>query len=324
MEVLVGDVDVEETVLSLFTGAGAEDLSLTKSQRYDNGQSSGLLAMVGDFLHGARVDGAAFAMPGNVFAGISDCAALPWPAREDELRLLLGSEVCVFLNEVQAAALGVGESDHARWLWLQEAPLDPEAPAAVVDVGARYGRALLVPPQRAFASDTGRLGFAPRNAIERRLLSYLVERVEPVTISHVLSERGLMHLHDFLVAEGLAPSTAVAELQRAPNPHAVLARLGSRDLDRACAATVAFFVDLLGAELSNVALSCLPRGGLFLIGTLTQRLRGVFEAGVLRDAFLDRAPLRPLLETIPLVLVDQRDLRTLGARKAVLARVQEL
>jgi glucokinase len=286
--------------------------------------------MVGDFLHGARVDGAAFAVTGHVHAGACESADLPWGVRESELKPILGTDACVLLNDVQAAALGIQGSfagrpapllgnPHAGWIWLQEAPIDPGAPMVVVSVGVGYGRALLVPPDRAIASDAGLAGFAPRNALERRLLGHLAERLEQVTIGHVLSAQGLRRLHDFLVSEGLAPATALAEIERAADSNAELARLGVRDLDRACAAAVASFVDILGAELSNVALACLPRGGLFLIGSMARRLRSVLETGELRDAFLDRALLSHLLESIPLVLVDEPNLPTLGAKRSAVA-----
>jgi glucokinase len=334
MQILVGDIDAHKTVLSLFTGAGTSvesslarsassvatgvlaGLSLNKSQAYENGNFSGLVAMVGDFMHGARVDGAAFAVTGSVHSGVCESSELPWSVREEDLKPILGTSSCLLLNDVQAAALGVRDSNREHWVWLQEAPIEPEAPLVVVSVGVGYGRAMLVSPNLSYPSEAGLAGFAPRNAIERRLLSYLSERVEHVSIAHVLSAQGLRRLHDFLVFEGLAPATALAEIERAPDPNAELARLGSRDLDRACAAAVASFADILGAELSNVALSCLPHGGLFLIGSMARRLRSVFEEGDLRDSFLDRSVLSQRLEGIPLVLLDDPSLPTLGARRA--------
>ncbi len=318
MQILVGDIDAHKTVVSLFSGADASSLLLAKSQSYENSGFSGLVAMVGDFMHGARVDGAGFAVTGTVLGGVCENPELPWSVREEDLKPILGSDRCVLLNDVQAAALGVRDSQREHWVWLQRAPIVPEAPLAVVSVGLGYGRALLVPPNQSFTSEAGLAGFAPRNAIERRLLSYLAERIEQVTVAHVLSAPGLRRLHDFLVGEGLAPATALAEIERSPDPNAELARLGARDLDRACAAAVASFADILGSELSHVALNCLPLGGLFLIGSMARRLRRVYEEGDLRDAFLERSVLSKLLERVPLVLIDDAGLPTLGAKRAAI------
>jgi glucokinase len=125
-------------------------------------------------------------------------------------------------------------------------------------------------------------------------------------------------MYDFLVREGLASATALAEIERAPDPDAEIARLGARDLDRACAAAVAFFVDMLGASLGNLALAWLPVGGIYLCGALVQKLKPVLAQGALADAFLDQPELGDLLARVPLALVDEPDLALLGTKRAAL------
>jgi glucokinase len=135
----------------------------------------------------------------------------------------------------------------------------------------------------------------------------------------VLSGPGLRRLYDFLVHESLTPATALAEIQRAEDPNAEIGRLGSRDLDRGCAAAVAFFADMLGAELGNVALETLPRGGLYLVGAVARNLRSALEQGDLLDSFLDKNAMEDLLRTIPLALIDEPDLPLNGALRAASA-----
>jgi len=172
---------------------------------------------------------------------------------------------------------------------------------------------------RAYATESGHASFGPRNAIERRLLAFAAERHEVVAVEHVLSGLGLRTLYDFIVHEGLAPATAQLEIDRAEDAGAVIGRLGARDLDDACAATVALFADLLGSELGNTALRSIPRGGLFIWGGVARKLRNVLERGELLDAFLDKDRMRDLLLTIPLALIDEPDLGLIGARHAALS-----
>jgi glucokinase len=197
-----------------------------------------------------------------------------------------------------------------------------EAPALLVSIGSDFGQAPFLAPDRGLASGAGQAGFAPRNAIERRLLGQLAEQLERVSLADVLSSAGLRRLYDFLVREGLAPATALAELERAADPDAELARLGCRDLDRACAAAVAFFSDILGATLRDAALTHLPWGGIYLCGGLIHRLRPTLADGSLRDAFLERADLDPLLARIPLGLLDEPELTLRGAQRAALGLLQ--
>ncbi len=313
--ILAGDVGATQTTLALFEGEALSQLRCKEQLVFENSAFSGLVAMVGEFMHGARVDAAAFAIQGFVSGGNVAEGEAPWAIESAPLRSVLGTNACSLLTQAQAALYGV-QHDPREVTWLQQGSLESSAPCALVHVGERYGRAFALPAHGPLATDAGHVGFAPRNAIERRLLNQLSEHIEHVSLTDVLGERGLSSLYRLLVAEGLAPPTAQAEIERAPNPNAEIARLGCRDLDRACAASVAFFADLLGSELSNVALSYLPRGGLYVAGSAVQRLRPVFEQGPLLDAFLDRDTLGDRLESIPLALVDDAALALRGATQA--------
>src|SRR6185436_12465977 len=126
----------------------------------------------------------------------------------------------------------------------------------------------------------------------------------------------------FIVEAGLAAATCKFEIDASEDPSARIGHLGSRDLDEASAAAVALFVDILGAELGNVALQTLPRGGLYLWGGVARKLRPAIENRDLLDAFVDKDRMRALLETIPLALITEPDLGLLGAREAALMLVQ--
>jgi glucokinase len=79
---------------------------------------------------------------------------------------------------------------------------------------------------------------------------------------------------------------------------------------------VAFFADLLGAELGNVALETLPRGGLYLSGAVARGLRAALERGELLDGFHDKGSVGELLAGIPLALIDEPELALMGALRA--------
>jgi glucokinase len=319
IRVLAGHVGEVRTVLRLGTGTDADDLVAARSQEFETASFSGLLPLVADFLHGERVDAAVLGVPGVVHEGTSAPGALPWIAQARELPALLGTERCALLNEAQAALHGLSLVAPERVFWLQRGQLDPAQPTALVEVGSAYGRAFGRAPDQVFATLAGQGAFAPRNAIERRLLGYLEERKACVTIEDVLSASGLRRLYAFLLHEGLAAPTALAEIERASHPAAEIARLGRRDLDKGCAAAIAFFADLLGSELGNVALQTLPRGGLYVTGTMVQELKSELERGELLDAFRDKGAASEVLETIPLALVDEPLLPILGAQRAAVA-----
>jgi glucokinase len=326
MRILGAQIGEVQTELALFEGEDAAALTLSQRQRFDSASFSGVVPMIGEFMRGVSVDAAAFGVPGLLRGSGGRLPDLPWPLLERELAPVLGTPRCLLLDDVQAAAFALAEGPPPGCAWLSDArpapAPSPEAPALLVSIGASFGQALFFAPDRSLASEVGLTSFTPRNAIERRILGQLAEQLEHVSLADVLSSAGLRRLYDFLLREGLAPATALAELERAADPEAELARLGCRDLDRACAAAVAFFADILGATLRDAALSYLPWGGIYLTGGLIHRLRPALIDGSLLDAFLERPDLGALLARTPLGLLDDPELTLRGAQRAALGLIQ--
>ncbi len=329
IRVLAADVGGTKTALSLYQGEAADELRVERAHEFESRAFSGLVPILGEFLRGERVDCAAFGVAGPVLHGISHTTNLPWVVDVRELAHICGTPYCRLLNDLEIAVLGVPAVMPERMVWLQRGAFEAGGLVELVAVGTGLGRAFLIPDAsptgtgaRAFPTESGHAGFAPRNAIERRLLDFLSERHEHVAVEHVLSGPGLHALYQFVVHEGLAPGSAQLEIERAEDPSSVIGRLGAQDLDDGCAAAVAVFADLLGSELGNTALRSLPRGGLYIWGGVARKLRRVIERGELVDAFLDKHRMRELLETIPLALIDEPELGLIGARRAAITALE--
>lgn len=325
MRVLAADVGGTKTALCLFEGSSVAELRVAREQQYESKAFSGLVPILGEFLRGESVTCAAFGVAGPVIDGICKTTNLPWLVDVRELSHICATAYCALLNDLEIAVIGVPYVDPSNLVWLQSAPVDKRACVELVAVGTGLGRAFLIPslhpnaPPRAFATESGHASWAARNSIERRLLQFVAQRHELVCVEHLLSGRGLHLLYDFIVHEGLAPASAQLEIERAEDPSAVIGKLGVKDLDDACAAAVALFVDVLGSELGNTALRSIPRGGLYIWGGVARKLRPALERGELVDAFLDKHRMRELLTTIPLALIDEGELALLGAKHAALA-----
>ncbi|MBL8975497.1 MAG: glucokinase, partial [Myxococcales bacterium] len=121
------------------------------------------------------------------------------------------------------------------------------------------------------------------------------------------------------VVRGHAPEQASTRARMAAEaPAAVVGELGVRGDDLACARAVDLFAGLYGAEAGNLALKCLPTGGLYLAGGvglhLRPRLRERFMAG-----FLAKGRMTPLLHAIPVALVLDGEVGRRGAAVAAAA-----
>jgi glucokinase len=75
-------------------------------------------------------------------------------------------------------------------------------------------------------------------------------------------------------------------------------------LDPVCVEALDLFVAAYGAEAGNVALRMLATGGVFLGGGIAPKILSRIQGdAVFMDAFLDKGRMRPLLETIPVLVV---------------------
>jgi glucokinase len=316
MRILAGDIGGTKTDLRLYVGDSRTDLTVERATRFESAAFSGLTPILGEFLRGERVDAAGFGVPGPVLNDTVHTTNLPWEVTRGELQKVCATPAVALLNDVQAAALGIPNVAEDRKVWLQRAPVDPRAPIELVAVGTGLGRSFVIPGVGAFPSEGGHVSFAPRNTIERRLLEFLAARHDPVSVEHVLAGPALLSLYQFIVHEGLAPATAQFEIDAADDPSAAIGKLGVRDIDPASSAAVGLFVDLLGAELGNIALSSMARGGVYLWGGVALKLRAALEEGHMLDAFLDKDRMSEFLRTVPVALLNEPDLGILGARSA--------
>jgi len=320
IRVLTADVGGTKTRLALYEGPSESELVIVRDQRRPSADEDALEPIVERFLDGKSVDAAGFGVPGPVVDGLCLTTNLPWVVQLDALRATCGTQRCVLRNDAEMAALGLPVVSEASKVWLQPGQPRKDDPMALVTIGTGYGRALLLSKTQVFASEAGHASFAARHAMEIRLLEHLLERHEQVAIEHVLSGPGLASMYDTLRAADVAqpaPSTT-DDLARADDKSARIGELGLTDADPLCAATIAWFAELLGAELGNVALETLPRGGLYIWGGVARKLKPVLCGEDLLEAFRDKDRMRAMLETIPLALIDDADLALLGAREAAL------
>ena len=163
-------------------------------------------------------------------------------------------------------------------------------------------------------TEGGHRGFAPRTEQQDRLLRRLRREHGRVSTERVLSGPGLVALHAFLVEdEGLPRSPevdAAPPAGRAP----VISRRGLTGDDPACAAALALFVDIYGAEAGDLALSVVAAGGVWVAGGIAPDLLVVpAHAAAFRRAFEDKGRFAAFLREVPVRVVTSPDLGLLGA-----------
>jgi len=320
MRILAADVGGTKTLVSLFERSG-EGWTEIAQKRVASAAYPGLAPILKELLaaHDGPVHAGAFGVAGPVHDDRSEATNLPWilDARALE-RAVPQLGRARLLNDFEAVALGLGVLRDDQLVVLQDRPALPGEPAAVLGAGTGLGEAILLPSggalPRVFPTEGGHTDFPPRDALEIELLRFLQARHGRVSIERVVSGPGLAALYDFLVESGRG--ARVPEVESAPDRSAAIGRLGAEGTDPTCAEAVRRFVSLYGAEAGNLALKCLPRGGLYVAGGIAPKLLGPIRGGDFMKSFLNKGRMEKVLAELRVMVVTEPRVGLLGSRRA--------
>jgi glucokinase len=270
----------------------------------------------------ATLQAACFGVAGPVIGVTSRTPNLPWLIDGAELARKFQIGAVALLNDLVATAIRAATLGPGDVVTLSPGRSSPPATPrqrVVVAAGTGLGVAQLVEQAGrwlALPSEGGHACFAPRNAEECALLDFLAQRHGRVSLERVVSGRGLAAIYEFLLARGeLAADPAVcdailADLESAPRLVSERAAAGGCAVARRA---LELFVELYGAAAGNFALAVLATDGVFLGGGIAPKILPALQSGRFLSAFLDKGRLRPLMETIPVYVIEDPETALLGA-----------
>jgi glucokinase len=181
---------------------------------------------------------------------------------------------------------------------------------AVIAPGTGLGEAYLTwdgNGYRAHACEGGHTDFAPTNAFEVGLLSYLLHAYEHVSYERVCSGMGLPNLYHYIkdcavIAEPDWLATSIAEADDIV-PVIIGTALEGKPGSEICTATLNLFVSILGAEAGNLALKLGALGGVYLGGGIPPRILPALASGRFMQAFREKGRLGSMLTHIPVYVI---------------------
>ena len=317
MYILAGDIGGTKTLLGLFEAAPGRPAAIDV-RRYETRADTSLEALIEQFLldrgRHAQVSCAVFGVAGPVRDNQARLTNQPWLIDGPSLERGLRAPVMV-LNDVESLAYALDALSPDELVPIRDVPAVPDGPRAVVAVGTGLGEAQLVRAEgRAVAcpSESGHADFAPRTPAEDTLVARLRRRHGRATVEHVLSGPGLVTLHH-LTHEGRACAvTTTASEADLP----AITRAGLDGRCEGCADALDMFVSALGSEAGNLALRTLPTGGLFVGGGIARHMLPLLRTAAFVDVFLDKPPMRSVLDRIPVQVITSHDAGLLGAAVA--------
>lgn len=313
---LAGDIGGTKTLLGLFERGNPRPVEIATHSYVTNAYDSFgalLAAFVGDVREPLRVESVALGVAGPVVAGIARLTNIVWDISTAELARRFGTPRVHLLNDLEAMANSVDALTPDEFVLLQEGTMHADGNAAVIAAGTGMGQAYLHRVNGRLTpvpSEGGHGDFAARTDREVELMRMLRDEHGRAEVEDVLSGPGLMNLHRFTHRGG--ECDMVEDVPEADRPARVTqAAMSGRC--QGCAEALRMFVSAYGAEAGNLALRGVATSGLYVGGGIAPKILPALRTGEFMHAFVDKAPMRGLLERIPVKVILNPTSGLLGA-----------
>ncbi len=315
--ILAGDIGGTKTLIGLFTPDQHRPTPISV-RSFPTTAFDGLPDIIEAFFEeeGRRpaVSVAAFGVAGPVINQSAQMTNIEWRVHAAEVADRFAMSHVRLLNDLEAMAYAVPVLAAEELHTLQAGERRAEGSIAVIAAGTGLGGALLPRVEGRYApvaSEFGHTDFAARTNRDLDFVRFLRARFGRAEVEHVLCGPGLVNLAEFTHHD--SPCDVVnlgasdADLPADISASALAGRCPR------CVEALDMFVDAYGASAGNLALTVVATGGVFIGGGIAPRILPALESGRFIAAFVDKGPMQPLLESMPVhvMLNDQAGL--LGA-----------
>lgn len=320
MIVLSGDIGGTTTRLMLAEVDGTRVQPLFE-RSYPSKQWPGFRPLLGAFLTEAcdtpSPQRACIAVAGPVIDNRCNATNLPWALNVDTLSRDLGSRPAQLINDFEGSAYGIAALGPDDMIELQRGSGDATGLRCVIGAGTGFGAAIIVPQGsgfRIFTTEAGHADFAPADEEQLELIAYLRRSRSRVSVEGVLSGPGLVNICHYLQdVAGITASRKLTDAMKTGDPATTLSHFGLSGQDKLAQRTLELFIHAYGAHAGNIALACLPQGGLYLAGGIAPKVLNEHNRPRFLNAFHMKDPMAPLLKTVPIHLITNPKVGLIGA-----------
>jgi len=315
---LAGDIGGTKTLLGLFSRSPSRP-GVIAVESFPTTEYASLSRMVDAFLepqHGGRlqIEAACFGVAGPVIDDRAELTNVGWEVDGREVALQFGLARVRLLNDLVAIAHSVAVLDDDELHVLQAGTPNLSGNAALVAAGTGLGEAFLFNDGRRLVpapSEGGHGDFAARTAREMELTAWLTERYGRAEWEQVVSGLGLRNLYYFAHPAPIPIDTH--HPADPPDPAILISANAMSGVCAHCREALDLFVSAYGAEAGNAALRAVATRGVYVAGGIAPKILPELETGTFMRAFLSKAPMTDLLDTIPVKVVTNPRAGLLGA-----------
>lgn len=234
----------------------------------------------------------------------------PWRFSKRAFAARFGFDRFAVANDFEALAACVPLLQSSQLEVVRSGTILPRDQKLVIGPGTGLGVAGLAPAGEddwaVISGDGGHIAFGPGNPREDRLLCDLRKRFGRVSAERLLSGDGLVNIYRFLALDSTGrevEKSAVEITQRAVE--------GS---DPLAIETALLFLELLGAVAGDLALVFGARGGVYIGGGITPRLKPLLLQSRLVPRFLEKGRVSDLITPVPIYIIIEKRAGLIGAR----------
>ncbi len=242
---------------------------------------------------------------------------ITWTVSTHELKQAFGFNKVHLLNDFEAVAWGILTLEDAELVKLGKGKPDPYGPKTVLGAGTGLGQAFVIRCNGGFKvipTEGGHTDFAPRTSEQIRLLSFLMEKMEHVSVEQVLSGPGLVNIYRFVLMDENNQDDPLKGVPETELPASITA-LSRKDEHSPCARALRIFVQIYGQEAGNMALKSLAVGGVYVAGGIAPKIIDELRRFGFRQAFEAKGRMKKVLSQIPTYIITDPDLGLKGAWK---------
>jgi glucokinase len=309
--IIAGDVGGTKARIGLFERRAGK-VELIVSDQYASKDFSSLEEILTKFLSTyktsitSRLEAACFGLPGPVVNGRIKVTNLPWEVVQAEV----GNHIKVYKTKLvndlvsTAAAIPSFEPKSLQTVYDAGGSADMAGSCAVVAPGTGIGHSLIHREggwSVLLASEGGHANFAPTNDEEIALLKYLQTKLPHVSVESILCGPGLVNIYSFLKDTNRASSSTEDDESVSASVIASRAIEGSSDL---AVKALTMFCHMLGAHCSNIVLTYLSSGGVYLGGGIPPKIAPFLLNGSFVSGYLKKGKLRERVEATPVFIIN--------------------
>ena len=315
--ILAGDVGGTKSNLVLFEIHNGQ-LTELKKGIYPTKNYKSFVALSNLFLGNKRppIDGVCLGVAGPVNKGKVQGTNFPWEISVDELRKGLGATWVTLINDMEANAYGLAALQH-KDLEILKTGSEIAGNAAIISSGTGLGEAGLFwdgMRYHPFATEGGHCDFSPRNDLDIELWRYLYQKYGHVSWERVVSGPGICDIYDFLRQYRNQPEPKeFFEGNLKEECAKVITKAALEATDSVCAETLELYIRFLATEAAQLALKTKATGGIYIGGGIVPKILKGIDKEKFHKNFVQSGRMNPLLETIPVTIVQNEEAALLGA-----------